>query len=150
MFTSTFASASTARTALFAAAAAALIAVGAAARAGDLTVEVQGIKSAQGEIAVGLFDQADQFPKQVAHGLRLVATKDSVVAVFKDLKPGTYAISAYHDENDNKKLDRGLFGIPKEPYGFSQEARGEGGPPQFRDAQFEVPADGGRVLIKLR
>jgi uncharacterized protein (DUF2141 family) len=127
-----------------------LIALTSVAHAGDLTVEVKGLKSATGEVAVGLFDQNAEFPKQYTYGVRLVATKDGVLAVFKDVKPGVYAISAYHDENDNKKLDRGMFGIPKEAYGFSQDARGEGGPPQFRDAQFEVPADGTRVQIKLR
>jgi len=120
------------------------------ARAGDLTVEVQGVKSTQGEVAVGLFDEGAAFPKQFTRGVRLPASKDTIVALFKDVKPGAYAISAYHDENDNKKLDRGLFGIPKEPYGFSRDARGEGGPPQFRDAQFEVPEQGSKVQIKLR
>jgi uncharacterized protein (DUF2141 family) len=119
----------------------------------DLTVEVQGVKSADGEVAVGLFDQtqAATFPKQFSVGQRLAASKDGVVVfVFKDLKPGAYAVSSYHDENDNKKLDRGMFGIPKEAYAFSQDARGEGGPPQFRDAQFTVADNGTKIVVKLR
>ena len=32
-------------------------------------------------------------------------------------KPGFYTVAAFEDENDNSKLDLGLFG-PKEPAGF--------------------------------
>ncbi len=136
----------------------ALAALAAASAAGmvpaaELTVEVQGLKSADGEVAVGLFDQAQaaNFPKQFSMGQRLQATKDGrLVFVFKDLKPGDYAVSSYHDENDNKKLDRGMFGIPREPYAFSQDARGDGGPPQFRDAQFNVPDSGARIVVHLK
>ncbi|HEU0201625.1 MAG TPA: DUF2141 domain-containing protein [Burkholderiaceae bacterium] len=123
---------------------------GARAAAADLTVEVNGVTSAGGEVAVALFNNADEFPAKFAHGKRVKAEGKTAVVVFKDLPPGRYAVSAYHDANENKKLDRGLFGIPKEPYGFSQEARGFGGPPEFRDAAFELPADGARVSVRVK
>lgn len=120
------------------------------AHAADLVIEIQGLKSDAGELAVGLFDKAESFPKQFQYGQRLAAKSGTLSVTFKDVKPGVYAVSTYHDENNNKSLDRGMFGVPKEPYGFSQDARGEGGPPQFRDAQFEVGAEGARIVIKLR
>lgn len=118
--------------------------------AADLVVEVEGLRGNQGVVSVGLFDKAENFPKQFTTGLRTPADKPVVEVVFRDLAPGRYAVSAYQDENGNLELDRGLFGIPKEPYGFSRDARGTAGPPEFRDARFDLGPEGARIRIKLR
>ncbi len=121
------------------------------ARAADLTVEVAGAAAGGGSLSVGLFDAASaaSFPKTPSAGQRVaVAASGATAVVFRDLPPGRYAVSAFHDQNGNQQLDRGLFGIPKEPYGFSRDARGAGGPPEFRDAAFEVK-DGGDNRVKL-
>jgi uncharacterized protein (DUF2141 family) len=54
--------------------------------------------------------------------------------IFGNLEPGRYAAIAFHDENRNGKLDKNFLGVPAEPYGFSNSARGFLGPPTFRDA----------------
>jgi len=54
------------------------------------------------------------------------------------LKPGAYAIAAYHDENDNQKLDKAFTGIPTENYGFSNNARGMFGPPSLKEQLLTV------------
>jgi len=39
----------------------------------------------------------------------------------KNLAPGEYSLSAYHDLNNSGKLERsGILGIPEEPIGFSR------------------------------
>ena len=38
---------------------------------------------------------------------------------FDELPAGTDAVSMYHDENDDKKFNKGLFGRPKEGYAVS-------------------------------
>ena len=120
-----------------------------ASQAADLTVTVTGSTQQKGQIAVALFNTADTFPGEPIVGQRAPAGAQ-VELVFKNLAPGRYALSAYHDENDNQKLDRGMFGIPKERYGFSRDARGAGGPPEFRDAAFEVKEGDNRVQLQLR
>jgi uncharacterized protein (DUF2141 family) len=60
------------------------------------------------------------------------------------------AIQAYHDENGNRKLDTGLFGIPKEPYGFSNNARNLLGLPKFEDAAFMLSGDALTVTITVQ
>jgi uncharacterized protein (DUF2141 family) len=67
----------------------------------------------------------------------------------EELAPGRYALAVYVDSNGNGKLDRGMFGIPKEPYGFSQGG-GSMGPPDFSEAAVEVPEAGATIHIKLR
>ena len=47
----------------------------------------------------------------------------------------------FHDQNNNDKLDSNFMGIPNEPYGFSNNARGTFGPASWDDAKFEIKSD---------
>lgn len=122
----------------------------ASARAADLTVELDGYAAGKGHLMIAVFASAQGFPDESSQRTRIEANGKTATAVFKGLAPGRYAVSAYADENDNTKLDRGLFGIPKERYGFSQDARGTSGPPEFRDAAFPLPEAGARVVVHLK
>ena len=57
-----------------------------------------------------------------------------------ELPDGIYAIGLYVDSNKNEKLDTNFFGIPKEQFGFSNNAKGRFGPPLFESASFELDA----------
>jgi 4,4'-diapolycopenoate synthase len=65
------------------------------------------------------------------------------------LPPGRYAISAYLDENGNRKLDSNWLGIPKEPVGASNNPRRRRGPPRFEDCAFEMDISDRTVSIRL-
>ena len=58
-----------------------------------------------------------------------------------ELPKGTYAIGIFVDANYNNKMDRNFFGVPKEQYGFSNDAKGSFGPPSFKDASFNVDGE---------
>jgi uncharacterized protein (DUF2141 family) len=64
--------------------------------------------------------------------------------------PGTYAIQAFHDENDNMDLDRTFIGFPKEGLGFSNDAPMKYGPPSFDDAALAVPDTGAAAALTLK
>jgi len=53
---------------------------------------------------------------------------------FEDIVPGTYAFAVIHDENMNGKLDTNSLGVPKEGYGFSNDAKTSLGAPSFSAA----------------
>jgi uncharacterized protein (DUF2141 family) len=72
------------------------------------------------------------------------------VVVFENVVPGRYALSFIHDENDNKKLDTNLIGIPKEGFGYSKDAMGRFGPPKFDDAVLTVPAGPVTVVMHTK
>lgn len=106
---------------------------------GTLIVRITGFRSSKGRALIAMFGSAKGFPGKHKNAvLRQVTAIKNKVAVFKlkKLKFGTYAISAIHDANNNQKLDTGIFGIPKEAYGASRNARRTFGPPRFRDAKF--------------
>lgn len=122
-----------------------------AAEAADLTVVVSNIKSAQGKVRVALYNYAQGFPDQSCLWCQLLpARAGSVKVVFIDLPPGDYAVSAYHDINNNAKLDTNFAGVPIESYGFSLGARGIFGPPSFANARFEIGVQAVTEEVKLK
>lgn len=60
--------------------------------------------------------------------------------VFEKLPPGTYAIAVHHDENDNRKLDTNLLGIPQEGYGVSNNHIPALSAPTWQESKFTVEA----------
>ncbi len=107
----------------------------------SITIDFSGMKSDKGDVYVALYNSEDSFLKTPVKGEIVKINDKKAVAVFKDITTGTYAISAFHDENDNKKMDTKIFGIPKEPIGISNDAKGFFGPPKFNDAKFTVNKD---------
>ncbi|WP_246284994.1 DUF2141 domain-containing protein [Winogradskyella wichelsiae] len=63
---------------------------------------------------------------------------NSSTVVFNNIPQGTYAISVFHDENDNGIMDTNFMHIPKEAYGCSNDAKGFMGPPKWEDAKFQI------------
>ncbi|SEB81454.1 Uncharacterized conserved protein, DUF2141 family [Tenacibaculum sp. MAR_2009_124] len=111
-----------------------------------ITVEFSGMKTDKGNLYVGLYDNAASFLKNGIQN-KLVSVKGKKAkVVFEGVKPGEYAISSFHDENDNKKMDTRIFGIPKEPVGLSKDAKGFMGPPKYKDAKFIVDKD---ITLKI-
>ena len=108
-----------------------------------VTVTVTGLKSSKGNVMLEMVNAKD---KVVAQKVERISDKKSTI-VLENVKPGTYAIRFYHDENNNQKMDTGTFGIPTEGYGFSNNARGFMGPPDLEDMLFEVK---GNVTMTLK
>jgi uncharacterized protein (DUF2141 family) len=116
----------------------------------DLQVEVHGVHSAKGKIMIGLFDKAADFPDKMVQALALDATVPTATGVFTGLPNGEFAVAVYQDENGNSKLDKNVFGVPTEPYGFSRDASGRMGPPRFADAKLSVDGTSQSIVINLR
>ena len=72
-----------------------------------------------------------------------------VQVVFTNLPYGWYGIFLYHDENGNGKMDKNMMGIPKEAYGFSNNAKGFLGKPDYKDVKFELTSAEKQIVIKL-
>src|ERR1700754_4822616 len=106
-----------------------------------LTVTIENIKNEKGSIRLGVFDKEDDFLKKAIDGRVVKANGDKVTIVFDKLKPGKYAISVIHDENENTELDTKALGIPKEGIGFSNNVMGSFGPPSFEKASFTISDD---------
>jgi len=137
--------------------------MGLPAQAGDLKVSIEGVRSSAGALMIGLYDGPEHFNTAIDKAaevgtlndearlggvaLRSIAGTQSVV--FTNLKPGNYAVIVFHDENDNGKLDKNFWGVPIEGYGFSNNAQGSLGPPDFKEVAMTLDEAGKEISISL-
>lgn len=102
-------------------------------------VAIDGLRTDKGQVICSLYSSAEGFPKDekkaIAHSKSLIANRHADCQ-FSGIQPGTYAISVFHVENSNGRLDTNFLGIPREGVGASNNARGHFGPPSFHDASF--------------
>ncbi len=120
------------------------------ASAGTLTVNVEGISKTQGTIMLGVFDEATYGGDGAVDGAQLPVNSDSVTVTFEDLDAGDYAIRLYHDVNEDGELNTNPFGIPTEPYAFSNDAQGRFGPAAWEDAKFAVSGNDDTHTITMK
>ncbi len=106
-----------------------------------ISVEFSGMESDKGNLYVALYNSEKDFLKNNFKGAIVKIQKQKALVKFKDVPEGVYAVSCFHDANDNKKMDTNFFGIPKEPIGISNDAKGFMGPPKYKDAKFLVNKD---------
>ncbi len=117
-----------------------------------LVVRVQGLPVVSGTVVVLLFPSDQGFPAKEAKAAQRQAVKvvsASAEIRFPNLPTGTYAVTVYHDRNDNGKLDTNWIGIPKEPVGVSNNPRPRMGPPRFSDASFTVSDPEHKIAVNL-
>ena len=107
-----------------------------------VSVTVTGLRNNDGVVQVVLQD-ADK--KVIVRKKVTIENKEASIQ-FDGLAAGKYAIKYIHDENLDGKLNSGFMGIPKEGFGFANDARGSMGPPAFKDTMFSVSADTSMTL----
>lgn len=100
-------------------------------------VEITGFRNYDGNVLVQVFN--DQ--KEVLKSLVVNFTDKRCTFTVDDLPQGKYAIRYFHDENNNQKMDTNFVGIPKEGYGFSNNATSYFGPPSFSEWLFDMNAN---------
>ncbi|HKJ84236.1 MAG TPA: DUF2141 domain-containing protein [Mariprofundaceae bacterium] len=109
------------------------------------------IRNSTGTVACALFESPTGFPinflQNATNAMIIKIHKSEARCDFEDIPPGTYAMAVIHDENMNGKLDTNWLGIPKEGYGFSNDARAKLGPPSFSAASFHY--DGKNVQMTM-
>ena len=116
-----------------------------------LTINITGINSIKGNVYVYLYTSEEGFPIEVSKANSYKKAKvnsNNVTVFFKNLKPGTYAVSVYQDIDANGKINQNFLGIPKEPVGVSNNAKGFMGPPKYEDAKFDLNSNK-TIEIKL-
>jgi uncharacterized protein (DUF2141 family) len=118
----------------------------------SVTVIVEGFRSDAGDALLAMYRSKEGFPEQplraTARALAHIAQR-RVEVTFANQDAGEFAITVLHDEDSNRKLKTGLFGIPSEGVGFSRNALGTFGPPSWDDAKMKLnPAV--HLTIKLR
>ena len=108
----------------------------------NLIVTVVGVSPNQGAVNVRVFDSPQTYlDKALLELQERPGDSDSVDLLIEDLAHGDYALSVHYDADDDGIMDTRIFGIPKEPVGFSNDARGRFGPAKWEDSRFTLDQD---------
>lgn len=117
---------------------------------GSIKVTLSNIKDT-GKIKIGIYREGDDFPdaKFLVKTLFAEGVSGQCEVQFEEIPFGTYAIAIYQDVNGNGKLDKGAFGIPSEPFAFSNNFRPKFGGPSFEKCKFDFAKDQQAVRIEM-
>jgi uncharacterized protein (DUF2141 family) len=100
----------------------------------SLQVEITGLKNNSGVILFQLFNENEKIINQIKGDIKDLKS----LIIIKDIVPGRYGFRYFHDENMSGELEKNVLGIPKEGYGFSNDAIGPFGPKPFKEWLFEL------------
>jgi uncharacterized protein (DUF2141 family) len=115
---------------------------------GTVEVLISGIRNNHGNVHVELCPKA-LFLKDCPYTGEVRAQAGTVLITVPNVPPGHYAAQATHDENDDHKLQRNLFGIPKEGFAFSRDVKICFGPPKFDQAAFDYAGGKQRIAFHM-
>ena len=120
---------------------------------GNLNIEIKKLKSQKGSVCVSMFENSNGFPDDGTKAIRsgcFEVTEIPLRITFEGLKFTNYAIALFHDENKDGKLNTGLFGIPTEGFGFSNNPAVRPGAPKFNECGFLVAGSNTDMSIELK
>jgi uncharacterized protein (DUF2141 family) len=118
----------------------------------EVRITISGVKQSAGLMTSELYrNEPDNFLSKRGREFRLRFAAHAPLTQFclYAPAPGLYAIVAYHDKNANLKFDRSAIGLPKEPYGVSNNPKIRLAPPPISKALVEVPSTGVAIEIRL-
>ena len=107
----------------------------------NITVIIKEVTNDKGQMFLALYNSETDFLEKELKGAKSKIVSNSCTVTIENIPAGVYAVSVFHDENDNGKMDTNFMGIPKEDFGCSNDAKGLMGPPKWNDAKFELQSD---------
>lgn len=119
---------------------------------GSLHVKIVGFRSSAGKVKITIYDSKSAYKAHKGSFRKtfLPIHGNTSEWVLENIPLGEYALMFYHDANDNQKLDRNVFGLPKERYGFSNDAKPRLGLPQYEAVKFVVDSDPTRLTVTVQ
>lgn len=117
-----------------------------------LTLTFRGVEQPRGAILAAVFDSAEAYAGAGApvRAVRLEVAGAGATTAIAGLPAGRYAIKAFHDLDGDGQMDTNPFGMPTEPFAFSNDAPANMGPPSFEAAAFDVGAGATVHAIAIR
>ena len=119
------------------------------ASAGTLTVTLEDIKKTKGTVQMGIFDESGYETGEAVNGANVTIDDATETVTIEGRAPGFYGIKMFHDVNDDGEMNTNPFGMPTEPFAFSNDARGRFGPAKWEAAKFSVSANGTTHTITM-
>ena len=128
-----------------------LIMAAATPQTSDVEIRLEKLRNERGVLHVCLTREPAHFPdcgKDPAAVKRTILSATGPIRI-TGMDRGTYALTIFHDENGNGKLDT-LLGIPREGFGFSRNPVVRFGPPRFDQVRFQIAAGLSRQTLRMQ
>ena len=118
--------------------------------AAELIIKIKNVEHDSGTIYIAIWANEKNWPD--GEPFRALSTKAEldVTTVRVEIPEGTYAVSVYQDINDNGQMDNNALGMPKEPWGVSNDAPARFGPPKWKRMTFELGSEPYTAELKLK
>ncbi len=131
-------------------AAAALVLFPLTLHASTLEVTVNGVRSAKGFVRAAVCSRATFLTENCEYFADARAVTGKTVLRVPNVAPGAYAVQVFHDDTGGGVIHQGLFGIPREGIGFSNDARLHLRGPKFDEAVVTASEGTTRIGLRLR
>ena len=115
----------------------------------SVTITVKNLSTNDGNVLFGLYTENNFLKAAPLYHSKSEIKNGTAQVTFTGIPAGTYAVSCFHDLNGNGQMDFEPTGMPKEPYGISNNAINYDGPPQWDEAKFEVGSQPVNLDIKI-
>ena len=117
----------------------------------ELIVVVEGVRNGKGDVELTVYDNPKQWPDGKSEvDVKKEARPGAMTFTIRDLPPGTYGITAFHDENSNGKLDTNFFGFPLEGFAFSNDVHPFLSAPSFKDVAVQLGTHDETVTMHMQ
>jgi uncharacterized protein (DUF2141 family) len=108
----------------------------------NLTIKITGIEKIAGKMEVGLYNNADNFPKDnKAYKKASLTVNANTLTYTFSVPPGNYAVAIFQDENSDGEMNKNFLGIPQEKFGFSNNVKPLFRAPSFADTKINLTKD---------
>jgi uncharacterized protein (DUF2141 family) len=118
-----------------------------------LTINITGIRSSSGSMVMAFYNTQESFDKEkplyIKKATKTAMKNGTLSITYEGMKSGIYGIAILDDENNNDKMDYGLF-LPKEGFGFSGYYHTGLSKPPFSKFSFTIKNDNKAIEIKVR
>jgi uncharacterized protein (DUF2141 family) len=113
-----------------------------------VTMVIEGVPNDKGRVRISVCKKHEFLGNHCAIH-KSVRSKTGTMTFHMTVPTGTYAIQAFHDENNNGVVDRNWLGIPEENVGFSREDAPLTSSPNFEDVAVSIGVEPTSLTIKL-
>jgi uncharacterized protein (DUF2141 family) len=106
-----------------------------------LAVDIEGVRSSNGNVSCSLFNAADGFPgpSPIVNGARTSpASQPTMHCEWSGIPAGDYAVAVQHDEDGDGTLDTNFVGAPTEGYGATNNVYPGTRAPSFEESKVSL------------
>ena len=116
-----------------------------------LTIVIENLASINAPVFVSIYGTDNKFlsRKDQLKVFRFTPSGKTLTEQLTGIPHGTYAIATFQDLNGDGEIATNIFGIPTDPYGFSNNFKPKLKAPSFNDCSFEYDDHSHTVSIKM-